>query len=131
MNAIKITVELGTEDRAILDRLAAALENIGTPYSAPAKPIQEAAQEPQEAPKAEVVEIPAPEPEQPAEAQEPAPVVTLDMIRQKVTQLMAAGADKKSGARDVVKSYAPNITGLGDMPDKWPEIWEKLTALES
>lgn len=124
-----ITIELCAEDRARLDRIAAALDNIGTPYAAPAA-IQEAPEKPQDAPKAEVVEIPAPEAEKPAEVQEPAPAITLDMIRQKVTQLMAAGAEKKDGARDVVKSYAPNITGLGEMPDKWPEIWAKLTALE-
>lgn len=124
-----ITIELCAEDRARLDRIAAALDNIGTPYTAP-EAVQKAPQEPQEAPKAEVVEPPAPEAEKPAQAEEPAPAITLDMIRQKVTQLMAAGAEKKDGARDVVKSYAPNITGLGEMPDKWPEIWAKLTALE-
>ena len=136
MNTITVTVELCAEDRARLDNILAAVQNIGTPYPAPKaiqeapKAIQEAPEKPQEAPKAEVVEIPAPEAEKPAQAEEPAPAITLDMIRQKVTQLMAAGAEKKDGARDVVKSYAPNITGLGEMPDKWPEIWAKLTALE-
>lgn len=66
-----------------------------------------------------------------AEAIEPAPEITLDMIRQKVTLLRASKDPRqKEGAKDVVMAYAPNITGLKECPDKWPEIWAKLAELE-
>lgn len=66
-----------------------------------------------------------------AEAKKPEPEITLDMIRQKVT-LLRASTDKrkKDGAKDIVQAYAPNIPGLKDCQDKWPEIWAKLTELE-
>lgn len=131
-----ITIELCQEDRKRLDELIAfaglivgEMKSTNAPVimkqEAPAEEAQEA-QETEEAPAPlnQDVIMPQPEPE-PAK-----PTVTLDMIRQKVTALLAAGGTKKNAARDIVKAYAPNITGLNNCADKWPEIWEQLTALE-
>ena len=130
----RITIELCQEDRQRLDELIAfAGLLVGEMKSKPAETPQEA----QEAPKPEVVKndhlvdavAPHAEPEAPAPVEEPKPAVTLDMIRQKVTALLA-DAGKKVAVREIVKAYAPNVTGLSACEDKWPEIWAKLTALE-
>lgn len=139
-----ITIELCQEDRKRLDELIAfagliagemkskpqTLEHLVTPGTlpAPAEEPQKEQDAPEEeeapAPLSQDVIMPQPEPE-PAK-----PAITLDMIRQKVTALLAAGGTKKNAARDIVKTYAPNITGLNNCADKWPEIWEQLTAVE-
>ena len=134
-----ITIELCQEDRKRLDELiafagliAGELKSTNAPIimeqKAPAETPQEAQDAPEEeetpAPLSQDIIVPQPEPE-PAK-----PTVTLDMIRQKVTALLAMGGTKKNAARDIVKAYAPNITGLTACADKWPEIWEQLIALE-
>ena len=147
MNTINVTVELCQEDRKRLDELIAfagiivgELKTNNAPIIMEQK-VEAPAEEPtapQEAPNLEVVESDHPvdavpphaEPQDVEPAEAPKPTVTLDQIRQKITVLMAAGGDKKTGARDIVKSYAPNVTGLKEHEDKWPEIWDKLTALE-
>lgn len=134
----RITIELCQEDRQRLDELIAfaglfVSELKSKPVEAPAETPQEA----QDAPKPEVVKNDHPvdavpphaEPEAPAPVEEPKLTVTLDMIRQKVTALLA-DAKKKAAVREIVKAYAPNVTGLSACEDKWPEIWDKLTALE-
>lgn len=159
-NEIKLTVELGPESQAKLDKILVALEglrpncdrraeavtratfeNLMHATASHADPVGELGPEgvPGEAPNLKVVKndhpadevSPHAEPETVAPVEEPKPVITLDQIRQKVTNLIAAGGKKKEGARDIVKSYAANITGLKDHEDKWPEIWAKLTALEA
>jgi hypothetical protein len=147
-----ITIELCQEDRERLDRLNSslialgdvllkrrpvALEDLIQPGT-----IQAPAEEPtapQEAPKSEPVKSDHPadavpphaEPQDVAPAEEPKPTVTLEQIRKKVTLLRASSDQKKKdGAKDIVLAYAPNITGLANCEDKWPEIWDKLTALE-
>lgn len=144
-----ITIELCEEDRKRLDSLfciitevvgalkQGTLEGLHTPgtMSAPA----EEPTAPQEAPKSEPVKSghpadavpPHSEPQDVAPAEEPKPTVTLEQIRKKVTLLRAStDKKKKDGAKDIVLAYAPNITGLANCEDKWPEIWDKLTALE-
>jgi hypothetical protein len=154
MNTINVTVELGPESQAKLDKILQALEglhpncqsctetalrvmgeNLKVVEAAPA----EEPTAPQEAPKSEPVKSDHPadvvpphsEPQDVAPAEEPKPTITLDQIRQKVTYLRASSdKKKKDGAKDIVLAYAPNITGLANCEDKWPEIWDKLTALE-
>lgn len=64
----------------------------------------------------------------PAEKVEPA--VTLEQIQQKVVQLAASGAEKKAKVREVISTYGTKVSDLKDKPEKWDEVWEKLTALE-
>lgn len=133
-----IEFRLCDEDRARLDKIIEGLSNLTAPATvtmkveAPAKETtipQEAAEthtDENVTPAEEVVPQPEPVEESPTQMK---PLVTHDMIRQKVTQLMASGdPQKKDATRCIVKAYANNVTSLPQ--DKWPEIWEKLTALE-
>jgi hypothetical protein len=132
-----ITIELCKEDRQRLDELICFTSWIASVLKSKSGAPAEEPQEAQEAPKLEVVKNDHPvdavpphdEPEAVAPVEEPKPTVTLDQIRQKVTALLA-DATKKAAVRDIVKAYAPNVTGLSNCADKWPEIWDKLTALE-
>ena len=135
-----ITIELHPDDRKRLDELICfAGLIVGELKSKPQTlaqlfqpgTLQAPAEEPtapQEAPNLEVVKS-----DHPVDAvpEAPKPTITLDQIRKKVTTLRASSdKKKKDGAKDIVLAYAPNITGLANCEDKWPEIWDKLTALE-
>jgi hypothetical protein len=154
-----ITIELCAEDRARLDRLAAALEarNCDSCVTSALKLVQASrgqdevqqrlaetlakaetpAAAPQEA--AEEAEAPTPtatqpEEEQPTAAEDvaAAPPVTLEQIQQKVVQLAAGfGGSKKAEVRKIINAYGAKVSDLKDQPDKWPEVWGKLLALES
>lgn len=146
----KITIELCAEDRARLDKLTAALElaaalekiSVQAVTAEPAEPdeVQQALTE--VLVKAETATAPTEEPakvetptaeETPTEAPkiDDAPKVTLDQIQQKVVQLCAAeNGAKKAQVRTIITAYAPTVSALEKQPDKWDEVWEKLTALE-
>lgn len=150
-----ITIELCAEDRARLDKLTAALEAHLPPvinFSAPTakttegkqladklEKVTEAAEtatedaEPAEATTPlpwEPAETPAQPTEQPAPVKEAKPSVTKEQIQQKVIQLAAGfGGTKKAAVREIVNAYAAKVTDIPE--DKWTEVWEKLTALES
>lgn len=152
-----ITIELCAEDRARLDRLAAALERrncdscvspalkIMNDQQQPAAraerdPIKELladtkepAETPQEAVGATEAEAPATtqaEDEKPAteaQASEATPAATVDDIRQRYVALVASG--KKDEARDTIKSYG--VTKISDIPaEQCAEVLAKLNALE-
>lgn len=107
MNAI--TIQLCAEDRARLDRLAAIMER----RVVQAETFLEAQEE----------ETPEPVTE---------PTVTLAQIQQKVVQLSAANnGKKKAKVRDIITAYSPTVSGLTDVPEAWPSIWESLLTLES
>lgn len=154
-----ITIELCAEDRARLDKLTAALEkraeqtdkwapvpeSIQEPAAAPeakqTKPTKKKATAPTEEPTA-APETPAPitdtpEEEKPTEeptapAEKVAPSVTFEQIQQKVVQLAAGfGGTKKAQVREVINGYGAKVSDLKEQPDKWDEVWDKLTALES
>lgn len=127
-----ITIELCTEDRARLDRLADALETMAQNQprqlyaidlgSAPVEGAETEAQ----APEAETPKETQPEPKKPTEPKNEAPAVTVDDIRSKVLALTAAG--KKEELKAIIKEYAPKVS---DIPaDKLAEVLEKLNALE-
>ena len=83
---------------------------------------EETPQEPQEAPQ-EVVEEQTPHAEENAQAE---PTVTKQDIQQKVIELVGKG--KKAEVRDIITTYADNVSGLPD--STLNEVWDKLTALE-
>lgn len=112
----------------VQEQLAAVMASA----SAPAETHTEAT----EATEAEATPITQPEEEAPTEAEEttpaeaPKPAVTLEQIQQKVVQLAAGfGGSKKAKVREIINAYAKKVTDLPE--DKWTEVWEKLTALES
>lgn len=140
----KIVFELCAEDRARLDRLAdnlekAAPQTVNFNFENLKQATPPAV--PQEAPKEEPKENnnPAEEPTLEATTEDTAPTqedkpelnITLDHIRQKVMDIAASnGGAKKAQVRAVISAYGSKVTDLKDQPDKWAEVWEKLTALE-
>lgn len=146
-----ITIELCAEDRARLDKLTAALEQrvaqetpltieVTDPLHKPLAEVLANTEKPETQPETSTpTNTPAEEKEPENEAQEaeseaPAekvePAVTLGQIQQKVVQLAAAGANKKAKVREVISTYGTKVSDLKDMPEKWDEVWKKLTALE-
>lgn len=126
MNEMKVTLELCTEDRARLDRILAALENIGTPVTTEPAPVVEVEKTTQKAPEAEPQVNTQPEPEAPKAEPKPAPTVTKDEIRTKVVALV--NAKKKDQVMAIIKAHAASVTDLPE--DKLDEVMQKLTELE-
>ena len=138
-----IMIELHPEDRERIDRLIEAVERI-TPkcdacatsvakfvaeeMNTPKETHAERPVEPAEATEVEAPATPQPEEETPATAE---PAVTLEQIQQKVVQLAAGqGGAKKAKVREIISAYGSKVSDLKDQPDKWTEVWDKLTALE-
>lgn len=72
------------------------------------------------------------EPTKAEPTEQPKPTVTLEQIQQKVIQLAAGnGGAKKAKVREIINTYGAKVTDLKDQPEKWTEVWGKLTALES
>ena len=155
-----ITIELCAEDRARLDRIAGLLEaNIEASLKVPKTPtakeddrqltIDPEALKPAEtteAPKTATGEAEASAPpvtpaeeetptakeDAPAKVAKPTSTVTLEQIQQKVVQLAAGnGGAKKAKVREIINAYGAKVSDLKDQPEKWAEVWDKLTALES
>ena len=142
-----ITIELCAEDRARLDKLTAALE-LNAKQEAPGlevkqtKTAKKKGETPTETPTAPTND-PAPitntpEEEKPTESATEAPAakaepsVTFEQIQQKVVQLCAGfGGAKKPQVREIINGYGVKVSDLKDQPDKWDEVWDRLTALES
>lgn len=135
-----ITIELCAEDRARLDKILEALGRLepkcdkcmSTVLAAMGE-AQEAPQPPQEAPKKAEAKKSTPEPEKPQETaqtqpEQAAPTVTLEQIQQKVVQLAAGG--KKAEVREIITRYGKKVSDLKEHPDKLPEVWQALIALE-
>ena len=136
-----ITIELCAEDRARLDRLTAALEaRASAPTTAaPAKAQPKTTPTEATSKPTEATSKPAKQPEEPkkeepaAPWEEPtaAPTVTLEQIQQKVVTLATmAGGTKKVKVREIISAYGTKVSDLKGHPDKWQEVWDRLTALE-
>lgn len=160
-----ITIELCAEDRARLDRLAAALDKLAPKCEDCARGVADAVaayvttaqkqataeaeakpepvtptteEKPTEAPKEAAVAketaaptvTPTEKEEQPAEPEKP--TVTLAQIQQKVIRIASdKGGAKKAKVREIINAYGSKVSDLKEQPDKWGEVWERLTALES
>lgn len=153
-NNFNLTIELGPESQAKLDKILEALQGFhpnchscvesavamtkDLAEAAAKAETPETAQELQEAPKAEAPEIthpveedsPFPEPLPAAPAEEEKPSVTPEQLQQKVVQLAAANnGAKKARVREIVNAYARKVSDIPE--DKRAEVWDKLTQLES
>ena len=138
-----ITIELCAEDRARQDKLTEKLDELITVLesmrasSVPTSHPTEPQETPEEEPKAETLpteETPqetTQEPESTVPDEVVEPTVTIEQIQQKVVQLAAAGADKKAKVREIISAYGTKVSDLKDKPEKWDEVWQKLTALEA
>lgn len=116
---------LTDEEQAKLSAIVASAKT-----EEPAKGATETAQDATEAPTP--TEDTPPWEENPTAAEnEPDPTVTLEQIQQKVVQLCVADAGKKKAqVREVINLYGTKVSDLKDQPEKWGEVWSKLTALE-
>lgn len=110
MNTIKL--DLPELEKVIerLDAILAELKTNGTPFDGP-QPTSMT--EPKTEPKTV-----------PQEAQGP----TAKEIQDRVVRMTAANADLKAKVRDIVREYAPKVSGIP--ADKRAEVWARLDALE-
>ena len=136
MNEIKVTTELCAEDRARLDKLTAALEQLA--------PVTVQTDETVQAFMTEGIGIgkitktkdhgdfvgivtEPEEPEAPAAPEEPAaPHHTKAELQPKVVSLVSAG--KKEEVKEIIKQYAAKVSDIPE--EKVDEVWDKLSKLE-
>lgn len=152
MNNITLTIELCTEDRARVDALIKAIEDLALQpclegeaiagniekatkgmkaLAGSAKAAADAVASPEpasvEPASVEPAEPAEPAPVEPKPAQpEAAPEVTVSEVQGKVVQLVLIG--KKAEARAIVQEYAESVSQIP--ADKRAEVLERLTALE-
>ena len=138
-----ITIELCAEDRARQDKLIEKLDELITvlesmrassvPTSHPTEPQETLEEEPkaETLPTEETPQETTQEPESTVPDEVVEPTVTIEQIQQKVVQLAAAGTDKKAKVREIISAYGTKVSDLKDKPEKWDEVWQKLTALEA
>lgn len=145
-NTITVTVELGPESQAKLDKILEALQGVrpnchscveSAVQMAKNMTIEEAVTQPASA--LEIVEPENPAAEHPADevsphgepepAAEPEqPQYTKDDVLRLVQKLAAPGSSKREQAKDIVKSYGAKVS---DIPaEKYAEVMSKLNALE-
>lgn len=138
MNEIKVTTELCAEDRARLDKLTAALEQLAPitvqvadlPLDIMATSngigLGKMADTEDHGDFVEIVTEPE-EPETPAAPEEPAaPQHTKAELQPKVVSLVSAG--KKESVKEIIKQYAAKVSDIPE--DKVDEVWAKLEQLE-
>ena len=105
-NNINVTVELGAEDRARLDRIIELLSGLSI---------------------TEVVEVTATTEVEVAAAPEEQPSVTMADIQALAQKLAAPTTGKRNAVRDIVKKYAKSISAIPE--DKWTEVHKALSDL--
>ena len=108
-----ITIELCAEDRARLDNILEQLKQL-TPMTV-------------------VCDVtPQEKKQQTATKQEPkqesAPTIQLTDLQTLVQELAAPGSGKRDKVKALVKGYAERVSLTPQ--DKWPEVYEALTALK-
>ena len=135
-----ITIELAGEDRGRLDKLMAAVDalnasllaNQGMLAIADAGTHAEQPSEPQTAQENASGKVTAPTADAPQSAAQTATeasdAVTLADVQRKVVKLCGPPHNKKAQVREIVKAYAPKVTGIP--ADKCAEVMAKLNALE-
>ena len=138
MNEIKVTTELCAEDRARLDKLTAALEQLAPITVQTDETVLKAmtdsavidfgkmAETKDHGDFVEIVTEPE-EPEAPAALEEPAaPQHTKAELQPKVVSLVSAG--KKEEVKEIIKQYAAKVSDIPE--EKVDEVWAKLEQLE-
>lgn len=145
-NNIIVTVELGPESQAKLDKILAALEGLHPNCSScvetavnMTKDLTAAAPAEEATNATEPTETAAPETEHPADEVSPhgepepveepeRPAYTKADVLALVQKLAAPTSSKRVKAKEIVKSYAAKVS---DIPaDKYAEVMDKLTALD-
>lgn len=112
-NNIKLTVELSESDKALLGKLLAAAEALNASLLANQGMIAIA------------------DTDTPTKDIDPTARgvgSTLGDVQRKVVELCGPAHGKKAEVREIIKAYAPKVTGIP--ADKLGEVMAKLTALE-
>ena len=110
-NNINLTVELGAEDRARLDKIIDLLGGLNVSEAVEVTTTTE-------------VEVQMPEPVK----EETKPTVTLDEVRLLVQKLATPSSGKRDAVRGIVMKYAKSVS---DIPaDKLNEVHAELVALD-
>ena len=110
-NNINVTVELGAEDRARLDRIIDLLSGLNISETVEVTTTTE-------------VEVEASEPVK----EETRPAPTLDEVRLLVQKLATPSSGKRDAVRNIVMKYAKSVS---DIPaDKLTEVHAELVALD-
>lgn len=136
MNTINLTTELCAEDRARIDKLTAALEQLAPITVQTDETVQafmtegigigKMADTKDHEDFVEIVTEPE-EPEAPAAPEEPAaPQHTKAELQPKVASLVSAG--KKEEVKEIIKQYAAKVSDIPE--EKVDEVWAKLEQLE-
>jgi hypothetical protein len=142
MNTITVTVELGPETQAKLDKILEALQGnhpnchscvetaVGMTKdlaaAAAAAPVAENAEQVvQEHPEEVAATVDAPAAAEPVEE---LPKYTKDDISALVRKLAAPTSPKREQAKTIVKSYGTKVSDIPE--DKYAEVMDKLTALD-
>lgn len=141
MNTINVTVELGPESMAKLDKILEAMQGLhhncaGCVETAVSmtEDLAEAAAAAADAPKAEPQEMEHPADEvgphgQPEPAAEPeTPKYTKADVLALVQKLAAPDSSKREQAKAIVKAYGAKVSAIPE--DKYGEVMDKLTALD-
>lgn len=140
-----ITIELCAEDRARIDRLAAALEKrtcdkcvtAAVEYlktaTETAAPVNETVEAPKNATGQAETSTPTTTPteeEKPKaeETSQPAPTKTATHADVKALYIKLAASGKREPARAIIIPISPSITGIPE--EKVQEVYDKLAALE-
>lgn len=133
MNTINVTVELGPESMAKLDKILEALQ--GFPAGRIENTVNLTAEPDPDTPKPEPVETihpadevsPHGDPEPAEQPEEPKKYTKADVVAL-VQKLAAPDSPKREKAKAIVKSYG---TKVSDIPEaKYGEVMDKLTALD-
>lgn len=115
-NNINLTVTLSEMDKALFSKLLEAVTALNASLLANQGMIAIA-----DTP-------PVAEPVKDTDPNAGAAVATLGAVQRKVVELCGPAHGKKAEVRKIIKTYAPNVTGIP--ADKLDEVMAKLTALE-
>lgn len=117
-NNIKLTLELSELDKALLSKLLEAVTALNASLLANQGMIAIA----------DTDTPPVAEPVKDIDPSAGAAVATLGDVQRKVVELCGPAHGKKAEVREIIKAYAPKVTGIP--ADKLDEVMAKLTALE-
>lgn len=127
-NNIKLTVELSESDKSLFSKLLDAVAALNASLLANQGMIAIADTDTPVEGASRHATPPVAEPVKDIVTAAGAAVVALGDVQRKVVELCGPAHGKKAEVREIIKAYAPKVTGIP--ADKLDEVMAKLTALE-
>lgn len=127
-NNINLTVTLSEMDRALFSKLLAAVEALNASLLANQGMIAIADTDTPTEGASRPATPPVAEPVKDIDPSAGAAAATLGDVQRKVVELCGPAHGKKAEVREIIKAYAPKVTGIP--ADKLDEVMAKLMALE-